>query len=80
MKKLVCIILVGVFALSFAVGFSSSEVKAYTTLCKKMYCVERLGTYYWYVCCPDPNFKGSTKSPKAWDCYLDWNLPCDIEN
>jgi hypothetical protein len=79
MKKLLSIFLVGAFALSFVIGASVSNSQADVTLCKKMYCVERLGGYYWYVCCPVPGFKGSPNSPKFWDCFVDFNLPCDIE-
>ena len=76
MKKMVGILLVGTFALSFVFGAIASKSEATVPLCLKVECVERLGEYYWYVCCPDPDFKGSRNSPKWGYCYVDYSLPC----
>ncbi len=78
MKKLISAVLVCVFALSFVGGVAVSNAPAADVgpLCVLVGCTSTpFGSFLEY-CCRVEGFKGSANSPKAWDCYIDYDQPC----
>ena len=64
MKKVLSILLLCVFALSFVGGIAISETNAKTI----KYCSKGCIDGYWYICCPVGKDGGKLK------CY--WGDPC----
>jgi hypothetical protein len=61
MKKFLTVLILGLFVMTFAVGFHTTDVQASDP------CIGTCLNGTWLICCPD----GSG----GWDCY--WGGPCD---